>query len=51
LKKNQGISIAEGRDKVKANDMFKVNFKVPSPFDYNPESNPTKVSYTIAAKI
>lgn len=32
LKKNQGVTIAEGRDKIIAGDMFRTNFKVPSPF-------------------
>lgn len=32
LKKNSGVSIAEGRDKIIAGDMFRTNFKVPSPF-------------------
>lgn len=32
LKKTQGITIAEGRDKIIVGDMFRHNFKVPSPF-------------------
>jgi hypothetical protein len=36
LKKNQGISIAEGREKIKANDMFRAGFRVPGPLHYNP---------------
>ncbi len=32
LTQKQGITIAEGRDKIIAGDMFRTNFKVPSPF-------------------
>jgi hypothetical protein len=34
--KNKGITLAEGRDKVKANDIFQTKIKMPGPLDYNP---------------
>lgn len=47
-KKNEGITIGEGRDKIKANDMFRVNSgKVPSPLHYNPEKQTKSLSYTM----
>lgn len=48
LKASQGITMAPGRDKVKAGDMFQENFKKPSPFEYNPEKPKTNLSYSMS---
>lgn len=51
LKKKDGITIAEGRDKIIVGDMFRHNFKVPSPFEYNPEKYHKSLSYSMSARI
>lgn len=51
LKKNQGITIAEGRDKIIVGDMFRTNFKVPSPFEYQPEKPHKSLSYSMSARM
>lgn len=51
LKKNEGITMYEGRDKIHANSLFKNNNKVPSPFEYNPEKNKKSLSYSISMKL
>jgi hypothetical protein len=50
LKKNRGISIAEGREKIKANDMFRSGFLIPGPPDYNPEIHEVSCSYSIGSR-
>lgn len=51
LRNNQGISMAESRDKIIVGDMFRHNFKVPSPSEYNPEKPHKSISYSMSYKI
>lgn len=51
LKPQQGITMGEGRDRIKVGDMFQQNFKKPSPFEYNPDKPKKSLSYSLSSRM
>ena len=41
----------EGREKIKANNLFNINNKLPSPSEYNPEIMKKSLSFSLGTRL